>query len=325
MLVMTTVYGLGGLVAGVSGWLNVYLRSPSFILGSFGIAWVVAAVTDRERVIDRLYVNLGDLFEESSEQYFQIIRREFHRISDWRLHVMASLPIVVIFLFAGWEAYTKYPIYVFGQELLSLRPWSFDPAFYAQPGAVSKFVVLCVFAAVIALCLGMTCWLMLREVLLVARLRAFHVIPLPEAVRSRLRPLADFHAKVAADWGLGAVAFFILFWRSPDLFSIAVLTGLSTVCFVMFVVPQVLLSRVVRNSHERVCSLAIASWHEADGLSDGTKCRGLSLEQFSELSDMTARPTYWVYSTDELWRWMSAQTLAAGAVVLQILIQSRAR
>lgn len=318
------LFMVAALSAAMSGWLATYLRSPSFVLGSLGIAWVITAIRHRARLVDRLYTNLSDLFDVPRDEYVKMVENEFRRISDWRLHVAMSIPVIIVFLTAGWMAFYNFPTRLYGQQLLSLRPWVFDPSFYTGPSVFVKAAVLFVFAVMIAMCVGTAVWLVLREVFLVAELRTFAPVPMPEAVRSRLRPLADFHIKIASDWGLGAVGFLVLFWRTPDVFSIAILSALAGMCFFMFLIPQLLLSRIVRNSHERACGLAIALWWQSES---NAKANGRRMdpdpEALSYLFSISARPKYWVYSTDELWRWMSAQVLAAGAVILQIVAHAK--
>ncbi len=173
--------------------------------------------------------------------------------------------------------------------------------------------------------MGTAVWILGRELLLLRALRILPPMPLAEVTRVRLRPLANFHAKVALDWTLGALLFFILFATTPDLFAVAIVTGLSIVAAIVLVYPQVALGRITLQAHERACNLAANEMRRLYAESQEGRCEtpGDSwqfVENLSNLITITARPKFWVYSFDELLRW----TLAQGLVITGLLYQATA-
>ena len=318
-VVIMTIVGYFACAAGalLTGWFWPYLRSPAFLLGCAGISWVLCAVRNRSRTVDRLYTNVSDAFELSTgARYTEFIEREFSAISNPRSHALVALPIAVTFVVAGWAAFFAYPFAIAGLRFDSLRPWVFDPELYVKPHLHWKFMFVLAFAVAIAGCLGTAAWMMIRELVTVSRLRSLPPLLLPEITKSRLRKLADFHVRVSGDWGLGAVTFLILFWKNPDIFSIAVIGCLALVCGAMFFLPQILLARVVRNSYDMACSYSQRLLQEFRRA--GAPDAASEAEMLAALSEITSRPKFLVYSTDELWRWVLAQGLAFVAVAIQI-------
>jgi hypothetical protein len=97
---------------------------------------------------------------------------------------------------------------------------------------------------------------------------------------------------------------------------VALLIIIALVCAAMFFIPQLLLARIVRNSYDTACSLA-GHLYASVNTSDSASHR---IDQLANLAQITVKPRFWVYSTEELWRWLLAQGLALGAVALQIIL-----
>lgn len=323
IVVAISVYVGTGLLAFATRWWETYSRSPAFVVGAVGVAWVLASIRVRARTVDVLYTNLSDLFDISQERYVATVRTEFSSISRVVPQLVTTIPFALISTVGAWLSFFHYPLEVHGSPVPSLRPWAFRSDYFSEPSLNVKIGVMIGYGLVIAFCVGMALWIIGREALLVARLRSFNPVPLPEAVRSRLRPLADFHVRVAADWGLGAGLFFLLFWRTPDLFSAGILIIVASTSAFLFLVPQLLLANIVRRAHERACGIAISYWQNLSSHPDRAhRDKAMDPHSLADLFEISARPKFWVYSSDELWRWIAAQLLAAAAVVAQIVAQA---
>jgi hypothetical protein len=316
IIISPIIYALGGAFAYFSGWFSTYLDSPAFGVGALGVAWVLSSIRNRSRTVDRIYTNVSDAFDLTPfSGYENFIVREFKSITRFRWHFVTGLPFMFTFMAAGGLAFYQPPFEVFGIHVDSLRPWLFSAALYDPPALAWKIILVEIFAGLIGFCMGMGVWMMAREVVTVARLKQFPNPPLPEIVKSRLRQLADLHLRAAGDWGFGAILFLILFAATADAVSLALLILISLVCAAMFVIPQMLLARIVRNSWDRACSIA----DQARASLTESYTSNRSIDQLANLAQMTVKPRFWVYSTEEFWRWMVAQGLALGAVAAQII------
>lgn len=318
-----SVYIVGLTVAATSGWGAVYLGSPAFLLGAAGVGWVWATIGSRVKDAYTLYVDLGDVYETPVEDYEGFIAGEHRQILSWRNQALISTPIASLFVVAGYVAFFRWPTSMFGERIQSIRPWPFMEDVYVSPNVQAKYGVVTLFALIIGISLGVTLWLMIRESVTIARMGRFVPIPLPEVIRSRLEPLADFHTRFASEWSVGVVLFLVMFWRTPDLASVVLLAGLAIIGLAAFIIPQRLLSRLVRRSYERACVLTLRSYQDAHSSAAIPGAATGELQLLASLRAATAPAKYSVYGFDELLRWMLSQVVAFACVGIQIALTAR--
>lgn len=319
-VIAVVLYAVGLFLAVFGNVSRAYLSSPAFILGAVGVGWVIASLNVRARRVDSLYQEIGPVFTGPPSVYITVVTNYFERICSIRGHAATGG-----FLFAGVSvaalaAFYAHPVSIGGQTQFSLRPWVFAESWY-RGTRLAQFCITLFFGAAISLTLGVSIWVICVELTLLRRLGELPPSLHPEVARVKLRPLADFHARVAADWSVGAFLFFVLFMRSPDAFSIGIVAFCIIVAGVVFSYPHIALSRIVRQCHERKVRVAgrkfslAVSGHDS-GVEPRHDARLLSV--LADLTTVTQRPKFWVYSADESLRWALAQAIAFAALGLQV-------
>lgn len=322
-LALATLFYVCGLgMAALGSFLPAYLSSPAFILGALGIGWVVASINIRARRVDRLYQGLAHVFTGPASLYASVVNQYFERICRLRWHMALAALLFAGVLTAAVAAFYMHPVRIGGQPQASLRPWVFADSWYIGD-KFAKFAITSFFGAAISVAMGVSLWLLYVELTLLRRLAELPPSLNPEVARVELRQLADFHARVAVDWSAGALLFVLLFMRTPDLFSISIVSACLLVAGVVYTYPHIALSRVIRQCHER--RVRVAGRRFALALHQPTQS-GESLgdtailSQLADLTTLTHRPKFWVYSADESLRWALAQFIAFSALGLQIFV-----
>ncbi|MEV4387260.1 hypothetical protein AB0J68_16340 [Micromonospora sp. NPDC049580] len=317
LLAAAVIYTPGLVASFALGFGRTYLVSPAFILGAVGTGWVAGSIRTQARSIDQLYDGLSTSFGIPRSMYLKLLRENFDRIFNWRGHVLFAAAIWLELLVAAYISFFKHPLYVNGELQSSLRPWVFTVDWYSREHIFFKFGVILYFAAWIGCALGVTLWLFIQDLRLLRALSELPVPPVPESLRARLRSIADFHVGVAVDWSIGAILFVIMFSKTPDYLSIAVILMLILAGSAILVYPQLLFARIIRNSHERSCRMAIAIYARSrkatHRITDEQR-----LQILTGLAEISVRPRFWVYSANELVQWSLAQAVAIAALAAQI-------
>ena len=309
-------YGFGLFLASLSGSPHYYLESPAFILGALGIGWVFGSIRTRARIADRLYADLQVIFTLDQASYYAHIEHHFARVCAFRPQLVVTCAFLVLNAASGILAfYGPQPLVIFGEQIGSVRPWIFQDDIYRPPTSGVYFVVVMWFALAVSLMLGTSAWLLLRELVLVRSLSTLPIIPIANAVRTSLKPLADFHVRVAIDWSIGALLFYLLFLKTPDILSAALIASLIVIGVAVLVGPQFLLTDVVRRSHEKACIIAIDDFQRRFSV---RSTNIIPIDYIADVATATERPRFWVYSPDELLRWLAAQLVALVALYEQI-------
>lgn len=315
VILAAIIYLVGLIIALVSDVTGSYLQSPAFILGALGIGWVFGSISARARAIDRLYADVILIFTSPSNAIRPVIQYYFDVASRKRYHALASLLLFFALCCAAYVAFFNFPLKLGIFELTSLRPMWFSLDLYLPDSRWSGFLLVVVFALGISTALGLALWLVLSEMRALRRLVDFPVPPLPEAIRAKLRPIADFHAAIARDWSLGALLFVALFAGRADAGSIGFTSLVLAIGLVVFVVPQVYLRRIVLQAHRRAADVTLAAWRQKSETSSAVADTGLPF--LVMLNEVSAPPSYWVYGSGQVIMWTIAQTTAMAALALQ--------
>jgi hypothetical protein len=314
------LYCTGLLVAAVFSVPTLYLSSPAFIVGAGGVGWVLGSIRDRGRRIDEIYADLHEIFSIDQVLYYVHVERYFGWFCRIWPQLICSGVIGVFNILAAWIAFYGYPLVVLGQVQGSTRPWLFAPAIYETPARDVYFCIVVYYALLISIMLGSSVWLIFGELVLVRSLPRLPIVPVANAVRARLRVLANFHVQSAIDWSLGAVMFFVLFAATPDLISVTIIAMVILIGVAVLAIPQYYLMNLVRLAHEKVCAILIQHYNEVARANTQT---AQTAGFFADLVAATERHPYWVYSAEELTRWTAAQLTAVAALVIQILSLKR--
>lgn len=318
LIVTCLVYSVGFLAAILSSWPGAYVASPAFALGAAGVGWVWAVIAHRVRDAYVLYVNVGAVYETPEDEFKHFVSAEHREVLSWRKQLLMAGPIAGLLAAAAWIAFFRSPVTLFGQNIASLRPWPFQPEVYSSWQILPKFGVVAGFGVLIGLSIGITLWLMVREAKCIARMNKLTPVPLPEVVRGRLRPLADFHTRFATEWSMGVALFLILFWQTPDVASIGFLALLALIGLAAFILPQWLLSRLVRRSYERACAITLKAYEdqEMQSSSDSTG----RVAAMASFRSATTPAKHGVYDIGGLILWLVSQVVAFTCVAIQVAL-----
>ncbi|WP_447589522.1 hypothetical protein [Microbacterium lacticum] len=199
------------------------------------------------------------------------------------------------------------------QPLASLRPLGFAAELYASNVRVQMFVLIGLYGCAISVVLGTSLYLVGGATRILAYLRQLPVPPLAEAVRMRLRPLADLHLHISRDWTVGVLFFAVLFGSHVDAFSLLVVGLVALIALALFFIPQMLLRDVIIRAHRRATDSAMTSWQRLDSLG-----RPVQPGDMAALTELSLPPRYWVYGSSEFMFWLLAQAVAVIALVYQI-------
>jgi hypothetical protein len=302
------VYCLGLAAAAIGGVAHLYVGSVAFVIGSMGVPWVFGSIRSRARGVDALYEDLASVFSVPYSTYREVVLAGYQRACSFRAHVMLGLVFGALVTAVAYLIFFNHPAGV-------PHPWVFKDAWFEPPIGWKFGITLC-FAWLIAFSLAVPIWILSCELLLIRKLARLSPIPLAEAVRRKVRPLADLHIKSAMDWSWGATLFAIMLGRSPGSLSITFVGILVLFAAVVFLYPQVVLGMVIARAHDRACRLAVHAYEleiQASSLSQSERVRKLA-----ELMEATTPPKLWVYGLDGFIQWGGAQIVATAALALQI-------
>jgi|GEM_PF-3199937 len=306
------VYVIGLSISAIGSISAAYLSSPAFAIGAFGCGFVAVSIAQRARRIDTLFFDLNSTFMIPHELFFAEVSQRFTRACKPARHLFYAGLFGVPFLVGAYLAAYADNLNIFGASITSLRPVGFAPSLYDPSLRLSAFLVIAFYAAAIAIALGTSLALVIAEVRILNYLRCLPVPPLSEAVRMRLRPLADFHLHISRDWTGGFILFVVLFFVQLDVLSIALLAVIGVVAITLFVVPQLILRDVILRAHRRATDIALSAWQATEG--EGPT----ETSTLADLSELSSAPRYWVYGSAEIMYWLLAQLVAVGALLAQI-------
>ena len=303
------------MVAVSSNWRSTYLQSTAFAVGAAYVGWVVGSIRYRTRDVDRLYDELADAFMSPRRAYYAEVSRYFRLICKARWHIATGVVIMLPGVVLALVSFYRFPVSVGEEVQRSLRPALFDSAIYADPSLTSKFLVVVCYNSIISLVMGTAIWILWCELRLVRRLRFLAPLPLPEATRARLRPLGDFHLRIATDMALGLALFVILFFNTRDLVAIVITGSLALFGIGVLMAPQLYLAKIVQLSHDGASAIALATWRQ-HRQRDQMSISDVGL--LSQLQAVTQRPKFSVFGAGELLKWSVAQATAVVALIVEL-------
>jgi hypothetical protein len=315
-LVFAATYGSGILLSAALGVLYPYITSIAFVIGAAGVGWVVTSVPTRTRMIDQLYMKVLPTFGGSQNAAEREIEQMFAKACSSRHHLGLSAIIMILITFALFSAVFLYPVKILEITIISLRPIWFSAELYTSGAGLPGFFIIGFFGALISISMGTSLWLMFAELRILKYLGTLPVPPLPEAVRVALRPLADFHVRVARDWSIGALLFVFLFFSNADVMSLGLVGLITIVAACIFAVPQIRLRSIVLRAHRRAVEMVLASWNQGAPAQHDV---GKNPTFLADLTTISTPPGYWVYGSGQVLMWIIAQVTAAVALVLQFV------
>jgi hypothetical protein len=86
------------------------------------------------------------------------------------------------------------------------------------------------------------------------------------------------------------------------------------VAAVVLVIPQLYLASIVRRAHEKACGLTLQDYRD---LAKSDAKAAQKVDYLGNITTITERPRFWVYSIEELVRWCTAQLVAVAALYFQ--------
>jgi hypothetical protein len=315
----------GALIALPYGFLGHYLSTPAVYVGCGGFALVVATIHWASVRFHPAYEHLRPIFTVRDEDYRRIIDKWTTRASRDRYSLAYSLVIYLLFMSAVGasmllpaEFRNRYHL-TFGTTFLTAN-W------YLPEFRIPVVAVLGVLGAFVSLALGTAVRLLTMNLGFLFELRRLPVLPLPNLVRARLRPMIDLYIGVSLLWSLGVGLYGILFYRTYSLFSGLFILSLFLLGVLTFGVPQLVCRRFITNSYTRLSAISLAWLYERLGIQlqerEQPEIRppALVADNLVDLSQLTEKPKTWVYDSQDLFVWITSQAIAFSAIFAQGLV-----
>lgn len=249
LIIAAVPYVLGLILVAPFGYASLYLRTPAFYIGFGGIALVMAASV---RGMFVLTAGLDEVAEVACEP------DKFTAFADEQLHLAArgrSNVAVLAISFAGAIAVVAH----------ALKRWSdtgivpagphfraFLVEWRASDALVPVGLALGVFAIAVAITVGTSVALLLRNLPFAWRLRTFQYAAFPGQVRLSVRRLVAAYTWVSGTW-TGGMALFALFffehWSGLNLAGIVI--GL-TLGVLTLAVPYSSFRKMLDTAHDQM-------------------------------------------------------------------------
>ena len=209
------VFAVGLAFATGFGFAGTYLSSWAVYLGAADISLTWVALRRQSHEVHRVYARLRPVFLESDEVYLAALKDGFGRFTDTARSVVASL---VVFASATTLVVLAYfaSDYFDQRGLRALRPGSCQPGWFDNPIG-PRMALLLGYAVVISVLLGTALHILWINVGFLRRLGQFQVVPLPNVLRMRLRPVTDFYVQIAGAWFVGVGFVGALFYDAIDI------------------------------------------------------------------------------------------------------------
>ena len=319
-IIALAIYLLGLVIAWPFGFITYYAATPAVYLGVAGIILMIGAARWGSLRAHHDYEYLRPVFTVDDATYYHTLDDWFSNFRSLKGAALGSLLFFIVGFVGLVFAYVTSANTRRKYHLEALRPNLFLPAWYSHRFEQIGFSLLLVFLILISITVGSGGWLLVRNIIFLAKLRRFPVIPMPTIVRARLRRLANLYVGTSLAWSLGVALFGILFYRDYSIVSGSFLAILFTIGLAMFALPQAICRSYIIRSHELLCAMCLAELYEDMGMSlqERQQVPTIQKELAGNLADLytiTDRPKTSVYDIQNLVLWIGSQLVALAAVL----------
>lgn len=239
------------------GQAGLYVRTPAFYAGAFGVALVLAVAC---RGVERLVAGLEGLepVAEDRSAYRRLVERDLAGAASLR----STLPWVAAGLLAAAALVTGALTRWSGESPAEERFSWFPAAWHAE--LVPAGLALGAFGLAVAVTFATAVELLLRNLRFVWRLRHLPFIAFPARVRARLQPVVRTYAFVSIGWSLGVPLFAAFFVGQYTPARVAGVAAIFLLGLLTFAVPFLAFRTVLDRSHDGMCE-ALAARLPQDG------------------------------------------------------------
>jgi hypothetical protein len=251
-IVALVPYLLGLILVAPFGDAWLYLRTPAFYIGLFGVGLVMAASVRGVEILTR---GLSELQEVARNP------EKFHAYADGQLRLAArdrtNNALLGVF-FAGAVALVVVALHRWSHTGVVPAGHQFR-AFLVQWRAPDALLpaglALSVFAVAVAITLGSSAILLGRNLVFAWKLRTFDYMPFPGRVRLGVRRLVTAYAWVSGTWAAGVALFALFFFSHWSSLSVAGIAVLAAAGILTLAIPYNSFRRILDDTHEEMSAL----------------------------------------------------------------------
>lgn len=244
------IFAAGAVVAGLAGFLSVYLKTDVIWIGTFGIAWTSAWICWAGKHLSDGLRQAGAVFVPPYKFNDAVTRWTRWMFSNG---LMFSAAIVAA---AGAS------LAVISSSRHGTLEW-FPPEWSQDPNLWAKNLVVALFAVPVWLLIMTGAVGIVSYALLVWDFHRQDVVDLPNVVRARLRYVAQFGIRIGLAWSVGVSLVVIALRPNLNSVTLAQMAILSILGLVVVFWPQFMLHDTLQRTKnaeiERLTSLALAS------------------------------------------------------------------
>lgn len=328
LLAGSIVYLVGLGIAAMGGFEIEYMKTPAVYIGAAGISWVLGCIRWGSLRVHLMFRDLRPVFPVDDESYLEVIKPWMRRFAQHRRNLVACTLLFAVALLLVVIAF-YLPNDIREYHLQSLRPPVFPAAWYVPHDRPLKVVIVLWYGLVCAALIGTGARVLMVNVLLLWRLRDLPVVALGNVVRSRLRGITNFYVLVSMTWWIGIGLFALTFLNHYDVIAVALMGSMALLGMLTFLVPQLVFRHYILASYQLICSWALSEHLEAwklkwDGGPSKTAhsvlTRSAGSPTLADLVEATAKPTSWVYDSEDLLLLVIGQALALAMILIQVFL-----
>jgi hypothetical protein len=334
--VTSTIIGVLVFVGGLLLSLKIdfereYVCTLAIYIGCFGIAWVLGVLRQGSLMVHRVYEDLRPCFLVDDEKYKQITSLWFSRMTSHPGNFSASIFFFVLALMVVYIGMFR-PDVLQSLNIKSLRPlFFFPPHWFTPDNLLLKATIGAYYGLLVALPLGTSFRLMVLNLLFLLDLERLPVIPAAHIIRTRLEGVVNLYVFISGSWFVGVALFGIVLFQTLDVLAALLLGSLSLLGILVFLIPQVVLTRYLARSYRLVCDWSLQALNNLLGIKLREKPRGyhapeisadaVSLSDLANIVEATSRPQILIYSVEDFLVLIGGQVIVFASAFVQTFIQ----
>lgn len=323
---------LGGLLLSLMiNFGREYVYTPAVYIGCFGIVLVSGVLRRTSLLVHEVYEDLRPCFLISDEKYKKVTSLWFSRMSSHNGNFLASMFFFVLALIVVYIGAFR-PDVVNLLDIESLRPTFFFPPYWFTPDNLPfKAAIVVYYGLCIALLLGTSFRLMLLNILFLLDFQRIPVIPAAHIVRARFQSVVNLYVFVSGSWFVGVSLFGTVLFQTLDAISVLFLGILSLVGLLVFLTPQLVLTRYLAQSYRLACDWSLKSLNDLLGISLRERPRSyhaleisvnaISPNDLANIVEATSKPQILIYDLEDFLVLIGGQTIIFASSFFQDFVQ----
>jgi hypothetical protein len=338
--VTSTIIGVLVFVGGLLLSLTIrfereYVYTPAIYIGCFGIAWVLGVLRQASLMVHRVYEDLRPCFLVDDEKYKQVTSLWFSRMTSHTGNFSVSIFFFGLALIVVYIGVVR-PDVAQSLNIKSLRPLFFFPPYWFTPdNLLLKATIIAYYGLCVALPLGTSFRLIVLNLLFLLDLQHMPVIPVAHIIRERWRGVVNLYVFISGSWFVGVALFGMVLFQTLDVLVALLLGSLGLPGILIFLIPQVVLTRYLARSYRLACDWSLQALNNLLGIELRERPRGdhaleisadaVSLKDLKDLANIVeaiSKPERLIYSVEDFLVLVGGQVLLFASAFVQTLVQT---